>query len=165
LTWICFCVGFSKVRGFFLITNYELPISFPHQKNYITKISTFGNYFYLISQFQFEKDCPPSLKATINIFLDFHKEFITKNDFISFLDFLGLRLKFFFLRFLVLRLRLGWTRWTLHTYICLEYYMRFYIIHRFEIYVRISYNILYGIKYMITYQIFVWKSWSCICAP
>jgi hypothetical protein len=44
------------------------------------------------------------------------------------------------------------------TYICLEYYMRFYIIHRFEIYVRISYNILYGIKYMSTYQIFVSKS-------
>jgi hypothetical protein len=31
-------------------------------------------------------------------------------------------------------------------YICLEYYMRFYIIHKFEMYV----HILYGIKYMIT---------------
>jgi len=39
--------------------------------------------------------------------------------------------------------------------VCLEYYMKFYIIHRFYVYVRISYNILYGIKYMITYQIFL----------
>jgi hypothetical protein len=39
-------------------------------------------------------------------------------------------------------------------YVCLEYYMRLYIMHRFEIYVRIMYNILYGIKHMITYQIF-----------
>jgi hypothetical protein len=40
-------------------------------------------------------------------------------------------------------------------YVCLEYYMKFYIIHRFDIYVHIPYNILYGIKYMITYQNFV----------
>ncbi len=39
--------------------------------------------------------------------------------------------------------------------ICLEYYMKFYIINRFDIYVCISYNILYDIKYMITYQTFV----------
>jgi len=32
-------------------------------------------------------------------------------------------------------------------YVCLEYYMKFYIIHRFYIYVCI-YNISYGIKYM-----------------
>jgi hypothetical protein len=34
-------------------------------------------------------------------------------------------------------------------YVCLEYYMKFYTIHRFDVYVRISYNILYGIKDMI----------------
>jgi len=48
-------------------------------------------------------------------------------------------------------------------YVCLEYYTKFYTIHRFYIYVRISYNILYGIKYMITYQNFVWRSWWCFC--
>jgi hypothetical protein len=37
-------------------------------------------------------------------------------------------------------------------YVCFEYYTKFYTIHRFYVYVRISYNILYGIKYMITYQ-------------
>jgi hypothetical protein len=37
-------------------------------------------------------------------------------------------------------------------YVCLEYYTKFYTIHRFYVYVCISYNILYGIKYMITYQ-------------
>jgi hypothetical protein len=40
-------------------------------------------------------------------------------------------------------------------YVCLEHYMKFYTIHRFDIYVCISYNILFGIKYMITYQSFV----------
>jgi len=35
-------------------------------------------------------------------------------------------------------------------YVCLEYYMKFYIIYMFDVYVRILYNILYGIKYMIT---------------
>jgi len=35
-------------------------------------------------------------------------------------------------------------------YVCLEYYMKFYIIHRFDVYVRNLCNILYGIKYMIT---------------
>jgi hypothetical protein len=49
-------------------------------------------------------------------------------------------------------------------YVCLEYYMKFYIIHKFYVYVRISYNILYGIKYMITYQTFVWRSWYYICS-
>ncbi len=39
-------------------------------------------------------------------------------------------------------------------YVCLEYYTKFYTIHRFYVYVRISYNILYGIKYMIAYQNF-----------
>jgi hypothetical protein len=43
-------------------------------------------------------------------------------------------------------------------YVCFEYYIKFYIIHRFYVYVRISYNILDGIKYMITYQTFVCKS-------
>jgi hypothetical protein len=37
-------------------------------------------------------------------------------------------------------------------YVCLEYYTKFYIIHGFYVYVLISYNILYGIKYMITYH-------------
>jgi hypothetical protein len=45
-------------------------------------------------------------------------------------------------------------KWTLHTYVCLEYYTRLYIIHKFEVYVHILYNILYDIKYMITYQVF-----------
>ncbi len=45
-------------------------------------------------------------------------------------------------------------KWTLHTYVCFEYYTRLYIIHKFEVYVHILYNILYGIKYMITYQVF-----------
>jgi len=40
-------------------------------------------------------------------------------------------------------------------YVCLEYYTKFYIIHRFYVYVRISYNIFYGTKYMITYHTFV----------
>jgi hypothetical protein len=40
-------------------------------------------------------------------------------------------------------------------YVCLEYYTKLYIIHRFYIHVRILYNILYGIKYIITYQNFV----------
>ncbi len=31
--------------------------------------------------------------------------------------------------------------------------MKFCIIYRFDVYIRISYNILYGIKYMITNQI------------
>ncbi len=39
-------------------------------------------------------------------------------------------------------------------YVCLKYYTKFYTIHRFYVCVRISYNILYGIKYMITYQNF-----------
>jgi hypothetical protein len=34
-------------------------------------------------------------------------------------------------------------------YVCLQYYMKFYTIHRFYVYVHISYNISYGIKYMI----------------
>jgi len=41
-------------------------------------------------------------------------------------------------------------------YVCLEYYMKFYTIYRFYVYARISYNISYGIKYMITYHTFVW---------
>ncbi len=40
-------------------------------------------------------------------------------------------------------------------YVCLEYYIKFYTIHKFDVYVRILYNILYGIKYMIIYQTFV----------
>ncbi len=32
-------------------------------------------------------------------------------------------------------------------YVCFEYYTKLYTIHRFYVYVRISYNILYGIKY------------------
>jgi hypothetical protein len=40
-------------------------------------------------------------------------------------------------------------------YVCLEYYTKLYTIHGFYIYVRISYNISYGIKYMITYHTFV----------
>jgi len=40
-------------------------------------------------------------------------------------------------------------------YVCFEYYMKFYTIHRFYVYVHISYNIVYDIKYMITYQNFV----------
>jgi hypothetical protein len=36
-------------------------------------------------------------------------------------------------------------------YVCLEYYTKFHIIHRFDVYVRILYNILCNIKYMITY--------------
>jgi hypothetical protein len=35
--------------------------------------------------------------------------------------------------------------------------MKFYIIHRFEKYVHILYNNLYGIKYMITYH-FLYES-------
>jgi len=48
-------------------------------------------------------------------------------------------------------------RWTLHMYVCLDYYTKIYTIHRFYIYVCISYNISYGIKYMITYHTFVWR--------
>jgi hypothetical protein len=40
-------------------------------------------------------------------------------------------------------------------YVCFKYYMKFYIIHRFYVYVCISYTILYDVKYMITYQTFV----------
>jgi hypothetical protein len=40
-------------------------------------------------------------------------------------------------------------------YVCLEYYTKFYTIHRFDVYVRISCNILYDIKYMIIHQTFV----------
>jgi hypothetical protein len=67
------------------------------------------------------------------------------NDFNYFLGFQILGLRFSFLRFLGLRLRLGLNKMDL------EYYTKFYTIHRFYVYVRISYNILYGIKYMITY--------------
>jgi hypothetical protein len=42
-------------------------------------------------------------------------------------------------------------------YVCFEYYMKIYIIHGFYEYVRISYNISYDIKYMITYHTFVMK--------
>ncbi len=52
-------------------------------------------------------------------------------------------------------------------YVCLEYYMKLYIIHRFYVYVRISYNILYGIKYVATLtwpsvgvKPNTWKSWG-----
>jgi hypothetical protein len=37
-------------------------------------------------------------------------------------------------------------------YVCLEYYMKFYIVHTFDVYVHILYNILYGIEYMTTYE-------------
>jgi hypothetical protein len=40
-------------------------------------------------------------------------------------------------------------------YVCFEYYTKFYIIHTFDVYVHILYNILYGIEYMTTYQTFV----------
>jgi hypothetical protein len=50
---------------------------------------------------QFEKDRPPSFKASLNVFLRFH------NDFNSFLGFPGLGLGFSFLRFLGLGLGLG----------------------------------------------------------
>ncbi len=40
-------------------------------------------------------------------------------------------------------------------YVCFEYYTKSYTIHGFYVYVNISYNILYGIKYMLTYQTFV----------
>jgi hypothetical protein len=56
-------------KKFFLITSYELPITFPHQKIHNPKYSTLGNCFCLICQVQFEKDCPPSIKATFNVFL------------------------------------------------------------------------------------------------
>ncbi len=75
------------------------------------------------------------------------------NDFNSFLGFLGFGLGFHLLRFL--GLRLGLNKMTLHMYVCFEYYTKFYTIHRFYVYVHISYNILYGNKYMITYQTFV----------
>jgi hypothetical protein len=75
-------------RRFCIITSYEFPIAFPHQEIHNLKFSTLGNYFYLISQLQFKKDHPPSLKATLNVFLGF----------------LGLGLGFSFLRFLGLGL-------------------------------------------------------------
>jgi hypothetical protein len=78
------------------------------------------------------------------------------NDFNSFFGFLGLGLGLSFLRFLGLWLGLGLNKMDLaYMYVCLEYYMKFYTIHRFYVYVCISYNILYGIKYMITYQNFI----------
>jgi hypothetical protein len=77
------------------------------------------------------------------------------NDFNSFLGFLGFGLGFHFLRFLRLGSGLGLNKMTLHMYVCLKYYTKFYTIHRFYIYVCISYNILNGINYMITYQNFV----------
>jgi hypothetical protein len=40
-------------------------------------------------------------------------------------------------------------------YVCFEHYTKFYIIHGFYVYVRISYNMSYDIKYMITYHTFV----------
>jgi hypothetical protein len=40
-------------------------------------------------------------------------------------------------------------------YVCLEYYTKNYIIHKVYVYECISYNISYGIKYMITYHTFV----------
>jgi hypothetical protein len=40
-------------------------------------------------------------------------------------------------------------------YVCLKYYTKFCNIHKFEVYVRILYNILYDIKYIITCQTFV----------
>jgi hypothetical protein len=87
----------------------------------------------------------------------FKNDLFQKNDFISFLGFLGLRLGFSFLRFIGLGLGLGsgLNKMDLAYVVCLKYYMKFYTIHRFDVYVCISYNILYGIKYMVTYQIFV----------
>jgi len=40
-------------------------------------------------------------------------------------------------------------------YVCFEYYTKYYFIHGFYVYVRILFNISYGIKYMITYHTFV----------
>jgi hypothetical protein len=42
-------------------------------------------------------------------------------------------------------------------YVCLEDYTKFSTKDRFYLYVCISYNNLYGIKYMITYQTFFMK--------
>jgi len=62
-------------KRFFLITSYELPITFPHQKFHNPKFPHLENYFCLIFQLQFEKDHSPFLKATLNVFLGFHKWF------------------------------------------------------------------------------------------
>jgi hypothetical protein len=69
---------FLVVWGFlgekvFLITSYELPIAFPHQKIHNPKFPHLEYYSCLIFQLQFEKDHLPSLKATLNVFLGFHK--------------------------------------------------------------------------------------------
>jgi hypothetical protein len=40
-------------------------------------------------------------------------------------------------------------------YVCVEYYTKFYTIHGFYVYVCMSYNVSYGIKYMITYHTFI----------
>jgi hypothetical protein len=60
-------------RRFYIITSYEFPITFPHQKIHNPKFSHLENCSCLISQLQFERDRPPSLKATLNVFLRFSR--------------------------------------------------------------------------------------------
>ncbi len=85
-----------------------------------------------------EKDYPPSLEATLNVFLVF----------------LGLGLGFFFLRFLGLGLGLELNKMDL-AYVCMfrVLYEILYYTHVY-IYVRILYNILYGMKVLIMYLCF-----------
>jgi hypothetical protein len=64
-------LGVFWEKRFFLIIGYELPIAFPHKKIHNFNFFTFGNCPYLNFHLQFEKE--PSFKATLNVFLGFHK--------------------------------------------------------------------------------------------
>jgi hypothetical protein len=66
--------GVFKKKRFFFITSYEFPVTFPHKKIHNPKFPL-RNCSCLVFQLQFEKDHPPSLKATLNVFLGFHKWF------------------------------------------------------------------------------------------
>ncbi len=79
-----------------------------------------GNCFRLIFQLQFENDHPSFLKVTLNVLLGFHKWFVSKNDFISFLGFLGLGLRFSFLKFIGLGLGLRLNKMDL-AYVCVSW--------------------------------------------
>jgi hypothetical protein len=59
-------------KRLFLITNYEFPVTFPHQEIHNPKFPHL-KIVRLVSQLQFEKDHLPFFKTTFNVFLGFHK--------------------------------------------------------------------------------------------
>jgi hypothetical protein len=88
-------------KRLFLITNYELPIAFPHQKIHDPKFPLLEIVLILFFN--------SNLKKTIRNLSMQHSmsSWGFTNDFISFLGFLGLGLGFSFLRFLGLGLGLN----------------------------------------------------------